>query len=303
MKKLIVSLVSLVTIIMIFSFVKKSNQNISNFDLQGHRGCRGLMPENTIAAMLHAIDLGVNTLEMDVVITQDNGVILSHESYFNHEISTKANGQYVDSSEEKNLNIYKMSYATVKTYDVGLKPHPRFLQQQKMAAIKPLLFDVIDAVNNHCKSKNIVNNIKYNIEIKSTPQTDRLFHPLVAEYCERVMTVLKNKQLLTKTRIQSFDTRVLQYLHNKYPNLSVAYLYEGDKQISVATRIQNLGFTPTIYSPHYSHVDANLIQYCHTNNIKVIPWTVNNLSTMQSLKNLGVDGLISDYPNLYVNLH
>jgi glycerophosphoryl diester phosphodiesterase len=302
MKKFTILFSTIVLMVMIVSFVKKTNQNIPNFDLQGHRGCRGLMPENTIASMLHAIDLGVNTLEMDVVITQDNGVILSHEAFFNHEISTKPNGQYVDSSEEQSLNVYKMSYATVKTFDVGLKPHPRFLQQQKVAAIKPLLFDVIDAVNNHCKSKNITNNIKYNIEIKSTPQTDRLYHPLVPEYCERVMTVLKNKQLLSKTTIQSFDTRVLQYLHNKYPNLSLAYLYEGDKQISLSSRMQNLGFTPTIYSPHYSHIDASLVQYCHSNNIKVIPWTVNNLSTMQSLKNIGVDGLISDYPNLYAAL-
>lgn len=302
MKKFTILFSTIVLMVMIVSFVKKTKQNIPNFDLQGHRGCRGLMPENTIASMLHAIDLGVNTLEMDVVITQDNGVILSHEAFFNHEISTKPNGQYVDSSEEQSLNIYKMSYATVKTFDVGLKPHSRFLQQQKVAAIKPLLFDVIDEVNNHCKSKNITNNIKYNIEIKSTPQTDRLYHPLVPEYCERVMTVLKNKQLLSKTIIQSFDTRVLQYLHNKYPNLSLAYLYEGDKQISLSSRIQNLGFTPTIYSPHYSHIDASLVQYCHSNNIKVIPWTVNNLSTMQSFKNIGVDGLISDYPNLYAAL-
>lgn len=287
---------------MIVSFTKKVNNNFPNFDLQGHRGCRGLMPENTIAAMLKAIDLGVNTLEMDVVITQDNGVILSHEAFFNHEISTKPNGQEVDSTEATSLNIFKMNYATVKTYDVGLKKHPRFTQQQKVAAIKPLLFDVIDAVDYHCKTKNIANNFKYNIEIKSSPQTDRIFHPLVPEYCERVITVLKNKQLLNKTTIQSFDVRVLQYLHNKYPTLSLAYLYEGDKNVSLASRIQSLGFTPTIYSPHYSHVDASLINYCHSNNVKVIPWTVNNLSTMQSLKNLGVDGLISDYPNLYLNL-
>ena len=302
MKKLAILIGVVISTIMTVSFSKKKFPNFPNFDLQGHRGCRGLMPENTIEAMLKAIDLGVNTLEMDVVITQDNGVILSHEPFFNHEISTKPNGQFVDSSEEKNLNLYKMSYATIKSYDVGLKAHPRFLQQYKIAAIKPLLFEVIDAVDNHCKSKNIPNNFKYNIEIKSTPQTDRLYHPLVAEYCERVMTVLKNKNLLSKTTIQSFDTRVLKYIHQKYPTQGIAYLYEDDKNISLTSRLTSLGFTPNIYSPHFSHVNASLIQYCHSNNMKVIPWTVNDLQTMQTLKNLGVDGLISDYPNLYQNL-
>lgn len=302
MKKILFVFSIITSAFMIVSFTSKEETNLG-FDLQGHRGCRGLMPENTIAGMLKAIDFGVTTLEMDVVITQDFGVILSHESYFNHEISKKPNGQFVDSSEEKNLNIYKMKYADVKTYDVGLKTHPRFLQQQKVAATKPLLFDVIDAVNNYCTQKNIAKNIKYNIEIKSSLATDRVYHPLVPEYCERVMAVLKNKQLLNKVTIQSFDTRVLQYLHKRYPTLSLAYLYEGDSNISLASRLAILGFSPSIYSPHYSHVNGNLIQFCSLKNIKVIPWTVNDLTTMQQLKNLGVSGLISDYPNLYSGLN
>src|SRR5688572_15131830 len=83
------------------------------FDKQGHRGCRGLMPENTIAAMLHALDLGVTTLELDVVITKDNQVILSHEPFFNHEISTKPDGTYVTEAEEHKLNIFQMNYDQV----------------------------------------------------------------------------------------------------------------------------------------------------------------------------------------------
>ncbi|MCY7329566.1 MAG: glycerophosphodiester phosphodiesterase, partial [Saprospiraceae bacterium] len=91
------------------------------FDLQGHRGCRGLMPENTIPAMLRAVDLNVNTLEMDVVITADGQVILSHEPFFNHEITTKPDGTPVTGVEEKQLNIYKMTYAQTTRYDVGLR--------------------------------------------------------------------------------------------------------------------------------------------------------------------------------------
>ena len=96
------------------------------FDTQGHRGCRGLMPENTITAMITALGLGVTTLEMDIIITKDKKVILSHEPFFNHEISTKPDGSTVIEKEERSLNIYQMMYENVKKYDVGLKPHSRF---------------------------------------------------------------------------------------------------------------------------------------------------------------------------------
>lgn len=296
------TIIALMVSSIFFSFTKKQVKIYNNFDLQGHRGCRGLMPENTIAGMLKAIELGVNTLEMDVVITQDKDVVLSHEAFFNHEITTKPNGEFVDTAEEKRLNLFKMDYAIIKGYDVGLKNHPRFLQQQKIPAIKPLLSHVIDAVNDYCQNKHIANTIKYNIEIKSSPQTDGIYHPNVPQYCELVINVLKNKQQLKNVIIQSFDIRVLQYLHQKYPALKLAYLYEGEPSISLSKRLKNLGFKPTIYSPQYNHVTPVLVKYCHRNNIKVIPWTVNNLETMQQLKNMGVDGLISDYPNLYSSL-
>ena len=112
------------------------------FDKQGHRGCRGLMPENTVPAMLYALGMGVSTLEMDVVITKDKKVILSHEPWFGKEITTKPDGKYIGEREERTYNIYWMTYEQTKTFDVGMKPHPRFPQQQKMKVTKPLLADV-----------------------------------------------------------------------------------------------------------------------------------------------------------------
>src|SRR5688572_22072486 len=117
----------------------------ASFDAQGHRGCRGLMPENTFQAMKEALDLGVTTLEMDIVFTKNMQPVLSHEPFFNHEITTKPDGTYVTEAEERSLNIYKMSYEEVKTYDVGLKPHPRYPHQKKLAACKPLLSDLLDS--------------------------------------------------------------------------------------------------------------------------------------------------------------
>src|SRR5438128_2424457 len=116
------------------SSTKNLQVSLPVFDKEGHRGCRGLMPENTIPAMLKALELGVTTLEMDAVITKDGQVILSHEPFFNHEITTKADGKFIDEKEEKNYNIFKMTYAETHQFDVGLKPHPRFPQQQKLPA-------------------------------------------------------------------------------------------------------------------------------------------------------------------------
>lgn len=117
------------------------------FDKQGHRGCRGLMPENTIPAMLKALDLGVTTLEMDVVITKDKKVILSHEPWFGREITTKPDGSFIGDREERKYNLYWMTFEETKAFDVGMKTNPRFPTQEKMKVTKPLLSDVIDSVN------------------------------------------------------------------------------------------------------------------------------------------------------------
>ncbi|MEO6637858.1 MAG: glycerophosphodiester phosphodiesterase family protein, partial [Ginsengibacter sp.] len=107
------------------------NMVADKFDFEGHRGCRGLMPENTIPAMLKALDLGVNTLEMDVVITADKKVVVSHEPFFNHEITTLPSGKTFDEKDEMQYNIYHMTYDSVLKFDVGIKPNPRFQFQQK----------------------------------------------------------------------------------------------------------------------------------------------------------------------------
>src|SRR4029079_15930170 len=112
-------------------------------------GCRGLMPENTIPAFLKAVELGITTLEMDVVISKDSQVVVSHDPYFNHEITTKPNGDTINEAEEKDLKLYRMSYEEIRQYDVGIKPHPRFPLQQKIKAYKPLLSDVLDSVVMH----------------------------------------------------------------------------------------------------------------------------------------------------------
>jgi glycerophosphoryl diester phosphodiesterase len=268
------------------------------FDTQGHRGCRGLMPENTFPAMKTALDLGVTTLEMDVVMTKDKQVILSHEPFFNHEITTKPDGSYVTEAEERSLNIYKMTYEEVKKYDVGMKPNPRFPRQQKLSVHKPLLSSIFDSVAQYmATSKRPVP--FFNIETKTSPASDNIYHPAPAEFVDALMEVIREKQLEDRVIIQSFDFRTLQYLHRKYPLVKTAMLIEDFDERGVKDQLKALGFIPTVYSPEHKMVTEKLVEKCHEQGIRVIPWTVNDKARIEELKQMEVDGVISDYPDLF----
>ena len=275
-----------------------STAHATFFDKQGHRGCRGLMPENTIPAMLHAIDLGVATLEMDIVFTKDSVAILSHEPFFNHEITTQQNGSFIGEKEERQYNIYQMNFAETQQFDVGLKPHPRFAQQKKLAATKPSLANLIDSVEKYISIKKLPN-IFYNIETKTQPLTDNIFHPAPALFVDRLMKVINEKGIANRVIIQSFDFRTLQYLHQKYPAMQTAMLIEDYDKRGLETQLTALGFIPTIYSPAVELVNEELIKKCHQQHISIIPWTVNDAKKIATLKVMGVDGIISDYPNLF----
>ena len=280
--------------------LKSPTLGADGFDKQGHRGCRGLMPENTVPAMLYALGLGVTTLEMDVVITKDKKVILSHEQWFGKEITTKPDGSFIGEREERKYNIYWMTYEQTKTFDVGMKPHPRFPQQQKMKVTKPLLSDVIDSVNKDMMTRRRPFPY-YNIETKSSADStfDGVFQPKPEEFVELLMAVIKEKGIEEQVIIQSFDFRTLRYLHEKYPAIKTAMLIEGFDKRTFNEQLKSLGFAPTIYSPAYELVNEKLLKSCHQKSIKVIPWTVNDKATIDKLKLMGVDGLISDYPNLF----
>lgn len=291
---------------MSFSSVKQHQQPTSrgevvDFDIQGHRGCRGLMPENTIPAMIKAIDLGVTTLEMDVVITKDNKVVLSHEPWMEKDITTKPDGSFISTTvESMQYNIYKMDYEEVKIYDVGMKPNPRFPRQQKMKAIKPLLSEMIDSVEDYLAKKNLPK-VMYNIETKSLPAGDNKYHPLPAEFVELLMAVIREKKVEDRVIIQSFDLRSLQYLHEKFSTIKTSLLIEDSEERDFEGQLKALGFIPTIYSPNQTMVDEEIVKGCHEKNMKIIPWTVNDSKQIKKLRKMGVDGIITDYPDLFKN--
>ncbi|MGI4863080.1 MAG: glycerophosphodiester phosphodiesterase family protein [Janthinobacterium lividum] len=266
-------------------------------DIQGHRGCRGLMPENTIPAMRRALDLGVTTLEMDAAISQDGQVLLSHDAYLNADFVYRPDGSAIAKSEEKSLLLYGMPYAQIRRYDVGSHGNPQFPQQQPVRTYKPLLAQVIDSAEAYARRRHRPAPF-YNIETKSTPEGDGRSHPAPAEFVQLVLAVITAKGIQNRVIIQSFDPRTLEVVHRTQPQLRTALLVENLWGLDY--NLRRLSFRPSIYSPHYRLVSASLVQACHQQHIQVIPWTVNTAADATQLLAQHVDGLITDYPNLLV---
>ncbi len=281
-----------------------SIMNSQQIDIQGHRGCRGLFPENTLLAFEHALTYNfVTTLELDVVISKDNQVVISHEPYMNSLFTTKPNGQVVTKEEEKLLNLYQMDYATIKTYDVGIRGNKNFPEQQKKETYKPLLSELFELVKAY-ESQNPNRKINFNIEIKSEPSEYGISQPKVAKFSDLVYNEFEKYGLWERITLQSFDFEVLKYWQQNikkglYQKVLLAALVEKK---APKTTFKQLGFVPDIFSPYYKILTKEQIDFCHKKNSKVIPWTINDTETMQQLVNMGVNGIITDYPNRAQNL-
>jgi len=267
------------------------SKNTVVIDVQGHRGCRGLMPENSIPAFKKALDLGVNTLEMDVVISKDRKVIVSHEPYMSHEIALGVNGYKISKEDERSYNLYHMTYDSIQRFDCGSKQHPRFPHQKKIKTHKPLLLEVIrisEEISN--------NNIHYNIEIKSNPAYDRTYTPEVSEFVSLVLEVIKSESISNRVILQSFDLRALEEIRKQNPQIQIALLVDENERIS--EKISNLSFKPEIISPYFKLLNLQKVKRYQTDGIKVIPWTVNKENDLALMLSFNVDGVITDYPNL-----
>lgn len=270
----------------------------ATFDIQGHRGARGLYPENTITAFIEAVKLGVNTIELDVVVSKDGKLVVSHEPWLNPLFCYTPDGKAVTDDKDK-YNIYQLTYDEVKQYDCGINGNPKFPEQKKVSEHKPLLSDMIDAVEKYV-ADNKLPAVHYNVEIKSTVAGDDKTNPTPPVFAKMVYDLLKEKNLFSKCNIQSFDPRVLQEIKKLDSNVVLALLI-ADLQ-SLKKNQKQLGFKPDIYSPYYLLVKKSMVTRCHAQGIKIIPWTVNDDDQMVKLKAMGVDGLITDYPDHAIKL-
>lgn len=275
-------------------------KHFPSFYKEGHRGTRGLMPENTIPSMKKAIDGGANVIEVDIQISMDNMVTVAHDPYINPTYSLTPDGSEIPEFDSRKYILYQMDYAAIRRFDVGSKIHKDFPQQKKMRAYIPLLGELIDSVESHTAAKGLPGVI-YNIEIKSNPEKDGVYQPEPGKLIKLVMDVVNSKKIGNRFYIQSFDVRQIQEVHKNYPHVVVGFL-TGNKDLSLEDNLKVIGFTPEIYSPQYKLATAKLIKDCHEHGMKFVPWTVNTTEEMKQLIELGVDGIITDYPNLLSKL-
>lgn len=269
------------------------------FEIEGHRGARGLVPENTIPSFKKAIDLGAHVIELDVVISKDKQVVVSHDTYFNPEITTDPKGEFV--TKETQGNLYTLDYKEIKKYDVGLRGNKGFPEQEKMKVYKPLLKDMIREIEKYTKQKGLPA-VKYNVEIKSNEKEIGKSQPDYAEFSDLVYKILVKELPLERVNMQSFDYNMLKYWHaqmqaGKYKKVAMAVLIEPRANNDVQVNIDKLGFKPDIWSPYFTQVNAERVKQLHDLGIRVIPWTVNKREEMEKVKAVGCDGVITDYPD------
>jgi glycerophosphoryl diester phosphodiesterase len=284
------------------------------FDLQGHRGARGLLPENTLPAFQKAIDLGVDTIECDMAITKDGVVVIHHDLWLNPDIARGPDGKWL---EKRGPAIGELTFEELQKYDVGrLKPGTKyasdFPDQQPVDDTRiPRLADLFDLVK---KSGNT--RIGFDCETKVDPNERGATLPPEA-FARRVIAEIRKHGMAARTMVQSFDWSTLQVIQKEAPEIRTMYLssprtLKRDGPFSPSPWLA--GFAPEnyggsvpkavhaaggkIWAPNQTFLTAEMLAEARSLGIAVIPWTVNNPEMMRKLLDMGVDGIISDRPDL-----
>ncbi len=261
-------------------------------EVQGHRGDRGNFPENSIPAFISAVKKDVDVVELDVVISKDQKVVVSHEPFMSSQYMLDSEGKPITKDNEKGYNLYEMTYDSIRKFDGGSRGNTAFPMQQKQKTYKPLLSEVIDSVEQYI-AKNNLRPVRYNIEIKSEKPDYGKRQPEPEAFTDLVMKIIKEKSIEKKINIQSFDPTILNVMHKRYPKIKIAYLVgEG----SISKNLSLLNFKPEIYSPHYKLVNKTEVDSLRLMKIKIIPWTVNDDKAIDNMIQFQVDGIITDYP-------
>lgn len=299
----------------------------TRFDVQGHRGARGLAPENTLPAFARALELGVTTLELDVGVTADGVVVVSHDSRLNPNFTRDADGRWL---ERIGPAIRSLPYEELVRYDVGRldpgKPYGRAYPEQVPAdgARIPRLADVFALVRESGKR-----NVRFNIETKLSPfLPDQTLAP--EPFARAVIAEIRRAGMASRASIQSFDWRTLQVVQAEAPEIATVYLTAqqsfldnvcsgpaagkrgapavdcGPSRWTAGFQLRDHGSVPALvraaggrtWSPHFRDVDKTLIEAAHGLGLRVVVWTVNTPADIARMIELGVDGIISDRPDL-----
>ncbi len=277
-----------------------------SIDYEGHRGCRGLRPENTLDAFAHALELDVDTLEMDVMLSADDVLMVHHDERLNPDITRDASGAYLAATGPA---IRSLTLAELKSYDVGrIKPGTayatRFAEQVGRDGVRiPTLQEVVELAEQRSQHR-----IHYNLEIKTTPsKPDDTAPPAVV--ADRMVAAVRAWGIAKRVTIQSFDWRGLERVRAIAPELPRSCLTDAETTApgsawtvrdpatfaSVPALVH--GFGCPIWSPDEHTVTRENVDEAHRLGVTVLPWTVNERDAMTRLIGWGVDGVITDFPD------
>ncbi|NND73157.1 MAG: glycerophosphodiester phosphodiesterase [Rhodothermales bacterium] len=275
------------------------------FDLQGHRGARGLLPENTVPAFLLALEIGVTTLELDVVISKDNKVVVSHDPWFNPLVTEPPSGETA-AMDYGDLKLYDLPYSEIRRFNVGARRHPMFSKQVPIPTYKPLLAEVIQHAESFCAAHGRTLP-GYNVETKSNPEGDGVLHPGPEEFASLLTGCLIEHGVEERATIQSFDVRTLIAARGAGTKCKLSCLISGSDPVESGEEVVSgvekaLGFLPEIISPSYKIVTHDLVEAARLAGIEILPWTVNTVEEMYALLEMGVAGLITDYPDIGITI-
>jgi len=302
---------------LIFSLLLSSGATAqTRIDLQGHRGARGLLPENTLPAFERAMALGVTTLELDVVSTGDGVLVISHDPALNPDLTRDNQGRYL---QPPGPDIISLSWAQLQTYDVGrIQPGSKysnyFPEQKSVEGTRvPRLQDLFEMVKAMGNSK-----VQFAIETKLTPTRPEQT-PDPESFVRQLLKVINDNNMQARVQIQSFDWRTLQAVQRLAPSLPTVYLtaqlssldnimarssqdspwtagFQYKAHGSIPRMIQAAGGSH--WSSFWRELDAAKVKEAHALGLKVLAWTVNELKAMNDLLDMGVDGLITDRPDV-----
>jgi glycerophosphoryl diester phosphodiesterase len=255
------------------------------FDLQGHRGARGLLPENTLPAFERALAIGVDTLELDVGVTRDGVVVIHHDRRLNPDLARGPGGKWVSAPAP---TIHSLSYQELQSYDVGrLRPGSeyaqRFPHQQPIDGTRiPRLADLFPKAPA----------VRFNIETKLVPEAPG--ETLAPEpFARAVIAEVRKAGVAARSTIQSFDFRTLKVVEREAPEIATAYLTSGKN--SDPAKVHAAG--ARVWSPNFQDLDAEKLRVARSLGLKVVVWTVNEPADIARVLDLEVDGIISDYPD------
>jgi glycerophosphoryl diester phosphodiesterase len=244
--------------------------------VHGHRGARAIYPENTIPAFEYAIKIGADFLEMDVAVTKDNVLVISHDPHINPEICK---------GPHPGIAIHELTLAELHEYDCGALKNPHFPKQQPVPGTRiPTLDEVLGLSNG--------NNVQFNIETKSFPDHPELT-PAPDVFARMLLDVIRKHKLESRSIVQSFDFRTLHAAKRLEPNIRLSALWEGDSRPFVdIARDGEAG----IISPLFKLVTPEQVKAAHQAKIQVVPWTADTPADWQMLIDAGVDAIITDDP-------